>query len=334
MLGAVIYNGNNTLVVELPTGIWDLQLKLRSVGVSIPPDRVLISDEDGNQLRVKLYASSPEEAHLLSLLTPEKTLADANTSMMLLSQAEAAFQPRLKCGLLSDAYRTLDDFISAAKGLFSEEPALQAASADPEANNEAVLQEYEQNPNIRVLVSCIHDGQKELFPLPMTDPKLSTVFVKLDEYGEGNYSLDIEQVRYKDHWPEIFGEILREEGLFAVNALAAAFPPLEDYDKFCAVAEYADAYDSRALIALADHLDDFDFYPGCNDSDDVAREWLSQNSHLQLSAELEEYFDFDAYGSDHQDDYHGQFVSGGYVFMQGMTQVEDILSEVQHMEPQ
>ena len=103
MLGAVIYNGNNTLVVELPTGIWDLQLKLRSVGIELPPDRVQLSDEEGEQLRVKLYASSPEEAHLLPLLTPEKTLADANTSMMLLSQAETAFLPRLKCGLLSDA---------------------------------------------------------------------------------------------------------------------------------------------------------------------------------------------------------------------------------------
>lgn len=60
MLGAVIRNGNNTLVVELPTGTMDLQLKLSSIGIDVPADRIQISDEDGDQIRVKLYASSPE----------------------------------------------------------------------------------------------------------------------------------------------------------------------------------------------------------------------------------------------------------------------------------
>ena len=63
MLGAVIRNGNNTLVAELPTGTMDLQTKLSSIGIDVPADRIRISDEDGDQIRVKLYASSPEEAH-------------------------------------------------------------------------------------------------------------------------------------------------------------------------------------------------------------------------------------------------------------------------------
>jgi len=59
--------------------------------------------------------------------------------------------------------------------------------------------------------------------------------------------------------------VLREEGLFALNALAAAFPPMEDYDKFCAVVEYADANSSKAYIALAEHLDEFEFFSGIRD---------------------------------------------------------------------
>jgi hypothetical protein len=59
MLGAVIRNGNNTLVVELPTGTMDLQTKLSSIGITQTADRIPISDEDGDQIRVKLYASSP-----------------------------------------------------------------------------------------------------------------------------------------------------------------------------------------------------------------------------------------------------------------------------------
>ena len=80
MIGAVIYYGKNTLVAELPMGTLDLQMKLSSIGVGEPADRIPLKDDEERQLQVKLYASSPEEARLLSLSTPDRTLAYANTS--------------------------------------------------------------------------------------------------------------------------------------------------------------------------------------------------------------------------------------------------------------
>ena len=112
MIGAVIYYGKNTLVAELPMSTLDLQMKLSSIGVGEPADRIPLKDDEERQLQVKLYASSPEEAHLLSLLTPGRSLADANTCADLLWQAEQRALPRLKCGLLADSYRTLDEFIT------------------------------------------------------------------------------------------------------------------------------------------------------------------------------------------------------------------------------
>lgn len=76
MLGAVIRNGNNTLVVDLPTGTMDLQTKLNSIGIQETSDKIKLSDEDGNPIRVKLYATTAEEVHLLPLLAPNRTLAD------------------------------------------------------------------------------------------------------------------------------------------------------------------------------------------------------------------------------------------------------------------
>lgn len=67
MIGAVIYYGKNTLVAELPIGTLDLQMKLSSIGVGEPADRIPLKDNEERQLQVKLYASSPEEAHLLAL---------------------------------------------------------------------------------------------------------------------------------------------------------------------------------------------------------------------------------------------------------------------------
>ena len=94
MIGAVIRSGRNTLVVDLPTGMMDLQTKLSSIGIDRTAENNKLSDEDGDRICVKLYATEPEEAHLLSLLTPDRTLADANSSMMLLQRANDGYAGR------------------------------------------------------------------------------------------------------------------------------------------------------------------------------------------------------------------------------------------------
>ena len=333
MIGAVICNGSNTMVADLPAPSLDLENKHHSIGIIEPAEELRLSDEEGDQIRIKLYATSPEEAHLLSLLTPDRNLMEANLAAEMLQKAEREVQPRLKCGLLADRYTTLTDFFNEAK--LVPQAQAQAKLARKQLEDEAkVMTDFQRDPNIRVVVSCTRVVGQEFFCLPMNDPQLSAVFNRLDELGEGMYSLGIKACRYKDHWPDTFAEVLREEGLFALNALAAAFPPLEEYDKYCAVVEYADANSSGAYIALAEHLDDFDYYPGVRDLDDVAEEWISSQPYLSLSAELQEYFDYSAYGSDLQDEYGGEFVSGGYVFMQGMMRLEDILSEAQDFDLQ
>ena len=333
MLGAVIYNGSSTAVIDLPAPSLDLESKLHSIDILKPADQLHLSDEEGEQIRIKLYATSPEEAHLLSLLTPDRNLMEANMAAEMLQRAESEVQPRLKCGLLADRYATLTDFFNEAR-MVPQALAQARAVSKQQVDEARAMTDFQRDPNIRVVISCTHAGETEYFSLPLNDPQLSAVFERLDEIGEENYSLGIKACRYKDHWPDTFAEVLREEGLFALNALTAAFPPLEEYDKYCAVVEYADANSSGAYIALAEHLDDFDYYPGVRDLDDVAEEWISSQPYLSLSAELQEYFDYSAYGSDLQDEYGGEFVSGGYVFMQGMVRLEDILSEAQGMEMQ
>ena len=318
MIGAVIRNGRNTLVIDLPTGMMDLQTKLSSIGIDRAAENIKLSDEDGDRIRVKLYATEPEEAHLLSLLTPDRTLADANSSMMLLQRANQNSLPRLKCCLLGDNYRSLEDFINDAKQVFTRERTVDRCTQ--------AMQRFEEDPNIRAVVSCVHDNEIEMLLLPLSDRQLEAENVRLEELG-ASCTLKIEALRYGKPWQDIFADVLDNEGLAAVNALAAAFPYMEEAQKLAAVVEYADAYDSRSVIKLAERLDDFEFYPGCSDTADVAREWLSNQPYLQLSAELEEYFDFDAYGSDLQDEFRGEFVSGGYVFMPEGHQLEDILDD-------
>ena len=64
----------------------------------------------------------------------------------------------------------------------------------------------------------------------------------------------------------------------------------------------------------------------------LAETWIDSHPYLNLSAELEEYFDFSAYGGDLQDEYNGKFVSNGFVYMEGSMRLEDILEEAQDMD--
>ena len=90
MLGAVIYNGSNTAVIDLPAPSLDLESKLHSIDILKPADQLHLSDEEGEQIRVKLYATSPEEAHLLSLLTPDRNLMEANLAAEMLQRVPSS----------------------------------------------------------------------------------------------------------------------------------------------------------------------------------------------------------------------------------------------------
>lgn len=58
-INAIIENKDGgTLVLDFPRSIYDLYEKLQSVGIRQSPHQITLSDEDGNDVRVKLYGVS------------------------------------------------------------------------------------------------------------------------------------------------------------------------------------------------------------------------------------------------------------------------------------
>ena len=79
MINAIIYHGENTLVLELPHSIYDIYEKLMSIGYAGGPNQVKLTDDEGDALRVKLYGRIEMGNHLIRMLSEQNTLADANT---------------------------------------------------------------------------------------------------------------------------------------------------------------------------------------------------------------------------------------------------------------
>lgn len=82
-----------TLVLDFPRSIYDVYEKLQSVGIRQSPHKITLSDEDGDDVRVKLYSEDEIGKHQLftqginaRILVPEHK--DWNEDLLYLNQEE------------------------------------------------------------------------------------------------------------------------------------------------------------------------------------------------------------------------------------------------------
>ncbi len=73
-INEIIENKNGgTLVLDFPRSIYDVCEKLQSVGIRKSPHQITLSDEEGDDVRVKLYSEDEVGKHLLLTLTEQDT---------------------------------------------------------------------------------------------------------------------------------------------------------------------------------------------------------------------------------------------------------------------
>ena len=111
-----------------------------------------------------------------------------------------------------------------------------------------------------------------------------------------------DSARFSHARPGRFGFIQNNEGLFFLNVWMESLPFGEGIGKYEAVLAYAEVSEGRyiesssELAALARRLDVFDFLPDCEDDKDLAWRCIHEDIYLQLSSELSDFFDYEAYG--------------------------------------
>jgi len=108
------------------------------------------------------------------------------------------------------------------------------------------------------------------------------------------------------------------ESVDELNYLAALLQDMDDYEfeKFVAAIEYGEYTSSvKDLINLTHNLDNYEFYPGVENEEDLGRYYIDELSALEVPEHLEQYFDYEAYGRDIYLDGGGVFSErcGGYI---------------------
>ena len=115
MITAIIRNKENTIVLELPHSIYDIYEKLQSIGIMQPPKRIPLTDNEDEDIGVKLFSESDFGQHLLLTLNEKNTIADANMLTLVIGAASEDIKEELEQNILYDQYGSMDEVISAVR---------------------------------------------------------------------------------------------------------------------------------------------------------------------------------------------------------------------------
>ena len=115
MITAIIRNKENTLVLELPHSIYDIYDELRSIGIMQLPKQIPLTDNEDEDIGVKLFSESDFGQHLLLTLNEKNTIADANMLTFVVLAADTEIKEELEQNVLHDQYGSMDEVISAVR---------------------------------------------------------------------------------------------------------------------------------------------------------------------------------------------------------------------------
>ena len=135
MITAIIRNKENTLVLELPHSIYDIYEKLQSIGIMQPPKQIPLTDNEDEDIGVKLFSDNDFGNHLLLTLSKDNSLVDANLLTYIVQNASEDIKEELEQDILYDQYDSMDEVINAVRQMTQDAGPVKAVFFCPLVGN-------------------------------------------------------------------------------------------------------------------------------------------------------------------------------------------------------
>ena len=135
MITAIIRNRESTLVLDFPHSIYDLYEKLQSIGIMRSPKQIPLTDNEDDDIGVKLFSDNDFGNHLLLTLNEENTLNDANLLTLIVQAADEDIKEALEQDILYDQYETMDEVVAAVRQMTQDAGPIKAAFFCPLVGN-------------------------------------------------------------------------------------------------------------------------------------------------------------------------------------------------------
>ena len=120
MLNALIQNGNQTAVLELPADPFTLQYELAQIGVRSRLRDIPIKDDEESPIRVKLFADSDIGNSLAVLFKPSHSLEDANLCAHMVENARQELLEELEQHIVHGQYHSPQAVMADIKAMTEE----------------------------------------------------------------------------------------------------------------------------------------------------------------------------------------------------------------------
>ncbi len=175
-----------------------------------------------------------------------------------------------------------------------------------------------------------YNGRQELLLLPEEELAIGKAVARLGApsihdctIGIDASNLDVEPILKKVQ------DLMNSEGLYEVNAMLKSLSSENmDWKKLAAVAELADVQKASQIASLAAHLDEFAFIPKVSNENDVAHYLVDNVEGYSMNPEMEDFFDFSAFGEQFAEEHDGQFVNGGFAYYSGYGSMDELLEDI------
>ena len=135
MITAIIRNKENTLVLDLPHSIYDIYEKLRSIGIVQPPKQIPLTDNEDEDIGVKLFSDNDFGNHLLLTLSEDNSLADANLLTYIVQNASEDIKEALEQDILYDQYGSMNEVVAAVRQMTQDAGPVKAVFFCPLVGN-------------------------------------------------------------------------------------------------------------------------------------------------------------------------------------------------------
>ena len=149
------------------------------------------------------------------------------------------------------------------------------------------------------------------------------------DFHMGGYEEEREIKFNPDKLQEYLENILNNEGAEKLYATVFWIARLsnEKLAMLVPVINYADRYDSEAVIKLAECIDSFEVYGNVSSLYDLGIALINDNPYYELHPDIEDYFNFEKYGEDTDMEWDGKFLAGDiYVGISDSTTLENIFN--------
>ena len=113
-----------------------------------------------------------------------------------------------------------------------------------------------------------------------------------------------------------------------LNALVQALDEFSDMSirKYAAAAVMARPHTTEQAKHLAENLDLFDFAPSASTPEEYGKYMIQQSGHFDYDENLDAFYDYEKYGTEHMNAEDGMFTDRGYIAYKGYYSMEEVMN--------